>query len=413
MSVLQIYIPEANLSGDGDPSLSWSLRQTKEGIARSGKSVPDKIPKATRCELILAAGAVLLTQVKLPPAGRQKLRQLLPFAVEDKIFSDPETVHVAAGMRRADGITPVAVVEKNWFAEVLAKLRATGLQPDAALAETCLPDLEPGIWCVVWNGHDGFVRTGESSGMVLDAGILTAPPVGLERALQEAKASGSGPERIVVRASGQQAVAAPVERWSEALGVPVVHGAAWDWTSPQRHAGSPVNLLQGDFAPASGVEDLLPRLKPVLLFAALIVGLQGLAMSVDWWLLKRESRQLQAEMESSFRALFPEAKNVTDPALQMKRKLGELKRAQGASDPNDFLPLLSHSALGAKVEAARIKMLSYDPGGLKMDLALPDKNAADRLAERLGKPGVKVKVDSVSPKAGSVEARISVSAANP
>ena len=187
MSTLQIYIPEAGLAEPESPEIPWILR-TARGERRHGRSSVDELPRADHCEVIVPASVVLLTEVNIPPASRQRLRQMLPFAVEDRILTDPENVHVAAGPRLANGATPVAVIEKGWLAAVIERLKRAGVRPQRMLVETTMPELSPGAWCVVWNGRDGFARTGPASGMALDGGSESTPPLALTRAIADARA---------------------------------------------------------------------------------------------------------------------------------------------------------------------------------------------------------------------------------
>jgi general secretion pathway protein L len=115
MTILQIYLPESGLSNDSDISLRYALRANSGELQRNGTGQLNDLPRADRVDIIVPASLVLFTEVKLPPVRGQKLRQLLPFAVEEKILSDPDQVQVAAGQRDAAGITRVAIVDRAWL----------------------------------------------------------------------------------------------------------------------------------------------------------------------------------------------------------------------------------------------------------------------------------------------------------
>jgi general secretion pathway protein L len=80
--------------------------------------------------------------------------------------------------------------------------------------------------------------------------------------------------------------------------------------------------------------------------------------------MERERRDLEAEREMIFRAAFPEAKTVVDPALQMRRNLADLQRSRGRAAATDFLSLASAAA---KDERATPKRLTYSGGRLEID----------------------------------------------
>jgi general secretion pathway protein L len=412
MTVLSIYVPEEYAEGEGEPIFNWVLRRANNFAARSGTSSVLSLPKAEQCEIVVPASVVMLTEVSLPRTSRQRLRQMLPFAVEDKLLSDPETVHVAAGARQPNGTMPVAVIEKSWLHGVLSTLGKVGLRPQRVVAETCLPEVEPGTWTVVWNGGGGFARTGSASGMALDGALGPAPPFALSRAIEEATAQGAAPVRIVVRPTSPSAGLPKLEAWSAELGIQVAVGRPWAWSSQEGTAGE-INLLQGEFAATSGVSEWLHWLKPVLLLAASIVALQVMAATMEWWLLHREERQLRTAMDNAFRTAFPEAKVIVDAPLQMKRNLADLKRLSGQSEANDFLPLLGHAAPFLKPAGGRVERIQYDKGSLTIDLVVPEASVAESIKTSLQTPGIEARADILNPKPGGVEARMSIGPAKP
>ena len=130
-------------------------------------------------------------------------------------------------------------------------------------------------------------------------------------------------------------------------------------------AATAIDLLAGDFAPApdrrsrrfacrASPGDSPPRSS----------SCSSASRALDWWRLERERRTLEAERESIFRAAFPEAKTVVDPALQMRRNLADLQRARGRASANDFLAL---ATAAAKNDPAPARRLTYSGGRLEID----------------------------------------------
>lgn len=398
MSLLQIFIPE-NFSPAEQSRCSWVLREAAGRVLRSGESAPHEMPKADTVQVVAPAAKVLLTNVSVPTRNRQKMLKLLPFAVEEKLMYDPETIHVAAGLRQANGDVPVAVIDRRWMESVMDALQQAGLRPRVMWPETLLPKVQAGTWIVMWGGNSGFIKKGEFSGMSLDGGSAEAPPLALVLAVQEAKQAGQAPKRVSLRLS-DGAQAPDVEQWAAQLEVPVFQDKAWDWAAEASQSAPAINLLQGEFAPAGFSAGWLPRLKPGLIFGGLIVALQLGGGLVDWAFLSYEKHKLQADMEKSFRQVFPEAKTVVDASLQMRRNLADLRHAAGQPDSSDFLPLLAKSA-PVLAGAANIQSMQYERGMLKLELRLQSGSAAD-LRGRLGIAGLSAEFDNPASKAGAV-----------
>ncbi len=398
MSLLQIFIPE-NFSPGEQPRCPWVLRETTGRVLRSGESSAAEMPKADAVQVVAPAAKVLLTSVRVPTRNRQKMLKLLPFAVEEKLMYDPETIHVAAGLRQGADDIPVAVIDRRWMESVISALQQAGLRPRTMWPEILLPKTQVDEWTAVWDGNAGFLKTSELSGTSLDGGSSDAPPLALLLAVQEARKAGRTPKRIKLRLFGA-AQAPDSEQWSAQLAVPMSQGLPWDWAAEALQAVPAINLLQGGFAPTGFNADWLPRLKPALILGGLIIALQLGGGAFDWALLSYEQHKLQADMEASFRQAFPEARMVVDAPLQMRRNLADLRHAAGQPDSSDFLPLLAKVAPVIS-GFAQIQSMQYEHGMLKLELRLHSGSVAD-LRGRLLSTGLNAEFDNLAAKTGAV-----------
>lgn len=418
MSLLQIYIPE-HFAGDAVPLIPaspaaqaneacrWVLRDQAGGVLRRGEGSLAAMPKADSVQAVVPASVVLLAQVKVPSRNRRKMFQLLPYIVEEKLMYDPDSIHVAAGPQLPGGETVVAVIDKAWMKRVIGALQSAGLPPWRMWPETLMPAVPLGTWTVVWNGREGFVRTGMASGQSLDGGSAEAPPLGLLLAAKEAVAKGSAPRKINLQLA-QGSDQPDLESWATRLGVKVAVTGTWDWSAPAYGMEKGVNLLQGEFAPARFEPDSRQRLRIPLLLAGIIVALQLGGGLADWLLLSYEKRQLDADMQKAFRQAFPEAKVVVDAPLQMQRNLAELRHARGLSDPADFLPMLAKAApILSQSEPATIQSMQYENGILKIDVLLRGSQMPEQMRDRFQSAGMKAEIEKVeTPKSGSAIVRL-------
>jgi general secretion pathway protein L len=283
-----------------------------------------------------------------------------------------------------------------------------GFRPERGYAETCLPELEPQAWTLIWDGHDGFVRTAQGAGLALDSMGDDGAPLALRRAIEEARQKQNLPEKIILRATDGAARIPDLAKWTSQLGVSLVPGQDWDWAPRFLNTSNAINLLQGDYAPSSSVRELLPQLRPILILAAFIIGVQILATSADWWRLNREKKALSADMEKTFHAAFPDAKVVVDAPLQMQRNLADLRRASGQQQPSDFLPLLQRS-LALMNNAKRVEAMNYDQGLLTLDVLFNDADAVERLRNELVKTLPGASVEASTQKQDGVSVRLALS----
>jgi general secretion pathway protein L len=408
--MLRIRIPESGLGADGADLLPWALIGKDGAVQRSGRALLADIAKSEQVELIVPASVVLLTSVKLPPVRGAKLRQMLPFAVEEQVLQDPEEVHVAAGPRQPDGSTPVAVIEKAWLRAVIDTVKQAGLMPQRILVETLLPNFEPGSWTLAWNGPESFVRTGTYSGFALNAVNEAIPPLELAQSLKLAREQQNAPQPIVVRpvAGGTPGALPNTDVWADALGTSVVLEREWDFASAAIPNAGSIDLLQGDFAQNLGMKDLLPRLKPALTLAAMIALLQVSSAGYEWWRLSREKQALQAQMVQTVRGVFPDAKVDKDTVeTVLQSRINYLRGASGEMTASDFLPLLQQLApVVRSAPGTKIKSLAFLDGELRVDLILPSEANPDALKAQAPQPPVQLSVEAVNRSASGSEARI-------
>jgi general secretion pathway protein L len=133
------------------------------------------------------------------------------------------------------------------------------------------------------------------------------------------------------------------------------------------------------------------RLRPAAWILSAVVALHTVALVVDWAVLAREQRALRHQMESRFRALYPDAVAVADPAIQMRRKLAEARHAAGVADNGDFLPMIERVAGAMKVvPECALRVLSYESGRMTLELAEPTDAKVKRLVAALTQAGLSV-----------------------
>lgn len=399
MTILRVYLAETSPES-GLPVLEWVLRAERGRLLAKGRDELAKMPGADELELIVPAGVVAFSRVKLPAGKGEKLRRLLPYAVEDRVAGEPDALHVAMGPTQ-DGETAVAVVDRAWVTQVLKLFASAGLKPRRMLPETLLVGMLPGSWSVVWAEPEGFVRAGECAGQMLDGG---APPLALRLMLDEARQAGRAPERITVHGDVEG-----LDLWSEILGLPVVSASRWDWRTADGSA-VPIDLMQGEFSPRSSLPEFLPRLRPALILLGLITLLQFGGSVTDWWRMRSEKQKIVKKMEQDFRQTFPEEKVLVDVPLQMERKLEGLRRNAGILSERDFIPALARLAplLGVSGQN-KVARINFEHGALKVEMLAATGGYADELRRRLQGAGLKTEVNAEpGAKAGGIPVKVTL-----
>ena len=337
---LRIFLPPAERP-DAATRFGWMLFDARRAVLREGHATLDEIPRAEDVEAVLPAARVLFARLKLPRVNAATIRELLPFAVEDRLLADPSNIHAVAGHAGAPGETIVAVIDREWLQAMLDALARAGIRPKRAWPESCLLAGGHGDWHLVWGERRGMLVDDDGVSATFDHDASAIYPLALRLALDEAATRGERPS--LVRVHNEGGVALPdLARWSAESGMAFTPGSQWEQLSRGEPSDKCIDLMQGEFAAGRAHAWRLPR--AALALAASIAVLQITFVTIDAMRLRHERKTLEAQREMLFRTAFPEAKVVVDPELQMQRNLADLKRTRGMTGGDGFLGQLSAAA---------------------------------------------------------------------
>jgi general secretion pathway protein L len=406
MSLLRIY----GSLREPPQQCQWALiSEGREPVVGQGPLA--QLPqRAERVQLVLPATEVLITRANLPQTAKRHAGSVLAFAVEEETLGDPDANQVSWLGSVADADV-LAVADRQGLKAWHDALEAAGIGEYEVHCETLMLPMTAGEWSLAWDGREGFVRTGEIEGAATDSGDRETPPLSLRLMLDEAKALIEAPNAIVlylsVTAPDAEPNAAPdPDEWQRKLGVALRLAGPWDWRRAPPGAG--VSLAQ-ERQRWRLLPGMLHRLRPAAWLVAVAVAVHTLALIVDWTRLAGEQRSLRAQMESSFRAAFPDAVAVADPALQMRRKLSDARHAAGQPDSGDFLPMIEKVASALKeVPTGALRIAAYESGRMTLELASVEEANVRRIVERLLQTGMHVDTSSGGTRAGSATVVLTV-----
>ena len=134
---LRIFLPPMERP-EPHTRFAWMLFDGRRGLLREGMSMLPEIPRADDVEAVLPAARVLFARLKLPKVSPATIRELLPYAVEDRLLDDPSHIHAVAGPKGARGETVVAVIDREWLQAMVLALTRSGHKPQRAWPESAL-----------------------------------------------------------------------------------------------------------------------------------------------------------------------------------------------------------------------------------------------------------------------------------
>ena len=356
--------------------------------------------------IVLVPGVeVLLAEPELPVRGSARIAQLVPFALEEQLASDVESMHFALGKRAAIGAgTPVAAVPRERMDHWIATLAQAQISPQAIYADSATVPSNPGQSVLLIEGDRLYVRHPGELPMVLDAQPLT-------EALELAGLFPEGTPRSAVAYLSQndwhshQSTFEAIRDRLESLKVQLLPYGALPLLANEVMAHPPTNLMQGAYAPRSEAGNAWRTWRVAAILLAALVGLNLVSKGIDLWRYGKQERALDAAIEQVFRESMGE-QNAVDARRRMAQRLA---LARGGGTGEGLLDVLDATGQAfSQVPGVTIDALSFRGNVLDLKVAAKDVTSLDRLRTLVVERGMQAELQSSNVREEGVEGRIQI-----
>ncbi len=348
-----------------------------------------------RVVALVPSADVRLTSLQLPARQISKVIQAAPFALEDQLADDVETLHFAVGSRQGDAQWPVAVIARERIEQYLAVFAQHGVRPDALIPDVlALPAPEAQQFSVLIDGNEAIVRTALNGGFV----CLRQD---LELCLQLADPEREHTLRIIVPRN--QDFDPSTLPWR----VEPLHGFSDPLEALLQHLkpNEAIDLLQGDY---SARQDWLRVWRPWRAVAALLLvaGLMAAALhGVQAYRLGQELDTLRVANQHRYQQLFPAETRIVDLDAQLAQ---QLSRLGGKSSGAALLTLMNVTADAiAAVPGLTIQGVQFRESALYVGMSAGSLEALEQLKTWFEEPrAARLEVQSANAGDRGVQIRI-------
>lgn len=371
---------------------------------------------------LLPAHLVSYCQAHIPAKQLRYIRQALPFAVEEQLAQEIETLHLALGQRRGDNWDVGAIDNRemdvwtarldSWEGTVLA-----GVYPDADLVP--LGDAQLAI---VVQADEALIRVAQGGWFRIPAeGLALFVDALLHQALQSDEAVLI--ERTI-RVYGQEdaleaqrvALAAMEQEPGVTVSREVLTISTAALLAHAHHGGieDAVNLCQGKFEPDSGRASVWKQWRAVAAVTAVWFVLQvGIELGQGFYYAS-QAEQLEAQALNAYRSVFPDEPGLT--AANLERRLRSRLAANDSGGNNlEFLTLMQHAGYQYSVMPGRNQTqfdsinYSRQQGQLRIDVRADKFGRLDSLKSGLEQVGLQAQIGSVVNEKSGSRGRLTVS----
>ncbi len=364
-----------------------------------------------RLIVIVPGEDVTLCAPELPARAGAKILKLVPFALEEQLAADIESIHFAVGRQGADRRVPVAAIERTQFAEWLRHLASAGLTPQSLIADALVVPQNPAHVVLVIDRGRLIVRRPDGQPLVLDAEPLEAA---LAIAGLGSTPDGSAATAHVIvyaSAAGWEAHAPAIDALRDSVASLKVQLLA-DGPLPLFAAGAvnalPFNLLQGEFQVRQGFGDDLARWRQGAILLAAALALHLLTLGVEYVGVHRDETKIDQELKVRAAEALPSVQNVSRLPSVRAAIEGRVRQARAAVNEGLLGTLGALAAATTAAPGTRIDSLSYRDGTTELTVDAPDVSALDKLRETTKSRGFNAELQGATQHDTRYQGRIEI-----
>ncbi len=365
--------------------------------------------------VLVPSAEVLTTAVDLPMRGGARLNTALPFALEEQVAAEVDTMHFASGEKRESGKRPVAAVSRELLDNWITQLDDAGIAPWKMIPEDYGLARIPGTMSVLVDGDSLLFNDGDDVEFSLE-GAKPSDALVAAGKMSDHKDDDAPPEP-----SGHLIVycdAADEERFSHdwialrhelhSVDINLLPDGALPRLAVTVASGHGVNLLQGRYGPKADYGSWLRpwRNAAILLLSLAVIAFAG--KGVDYYRLSKEEAALQAQFTQEFQQIRPDdTRAVLDPVAavsSLKRGLGS-----GTAVPVFLDSLRALAAAMRANENATVEALSYRAGVIDIRVTSTDVETVGEIQKMIGASGQFVaSIQSTDRVADRINSRIQI-----
>jgi general secretion pathway protein L len=342
--------------------------------------------------VLVPAIEALTTSVDLPIRGGPRLLAALPYALEEQVATDVETMHFAAGDKRESGRRPVAAISREALDGWLRLLEEVGIQPWKVVPETYGLARLPGTMSVLVDDDCVMFNDGEDLEFALDGANPSDALVAsghLEERSDDAPPEQSGHLIVYCSAADEERLShdwIALRHELHSVDINLLQDGALPRLAVTVASGAGVNLLQGRYGPKADYGSWLRpwRRAAILLVTLVIVGVG--AKAADLWRLSQEEAALRAQFTTAFQQIRPgNSGDILDPVAAVN----SIRRSLGTSTTTPVF-LASLSVLAAALvsnDAVDVEAVSYRAGVIDVRITSPDVETVGNIQKAVSASG--------------------------
>lgn len=344
--------------------------------------------KGFQIAVVLKGEDVLFLNAEVPGNNMQRVRQAIPYLLEDSLIDDVDDLHFAIKKYQENNYH-VAIINKLYFGQILSELKKSGINPAIVTTDYLLLDGDGILF------SDGERVLYKSTGISFSVASTT-----------DVSFNTLEPKKIIQCGTSKQQF---LDDFT-AIESEVCENQPFLCLLENSSVNDSVNLLQGEFKETKKWSETGKNWLPVAAVLLVWLSLQGGLFIADYIGYSQKNEALKNQINTIYKNTFPDAKRIVNAKAQMQQKLSDLQKRKGQSGRSFSNMLTANAAILSKTKGLKIKSLRYYDGRINLELELASLQVLEKLKMELSKnKGYIVEVKNASSTKNNVTAQLQIS----
>lgn len=408
----QLFI---RLAENAHSPIQWGIKNNEQSaFMQQGtlESVAQLDEISTLCHsrrviVLVPSSKIYYTLADFPSKQARHISRALPFALEEQLADDIQTLHFATQKHLENGLLPVAVVRHPLMQQWLGYFADADIEPYALVPECLLMTHQANQW-TLYLDDDQLIFCDDAQHVLYGDRELGQHALQQHlSALQQADNVGAIACEIHCPSP---AVAASVEPLlPEAVDVTHVPFDDAFYHLASHYQAGMMNLLQGSYSRSDKWMKLLQHWKVAASLAAVYLLASLISAGFEVRSLKQQETAFKQQQIELYKQAFPDTRRFNNLSTRMKGKLNELKRSGGGSS---FIALMEQvGSVFTETQSIRPIGIFYDQKRQEMRLTLSGKSfqSFETIQQKLSAMQLTAKLGSASKgKDGSFSGSVTI-----
>ncbi|MCZ6890423.1 MAG: type II secretion system protein GspL [Gammaproteobacteria bacterium] len=403
---------EQDFAQELDLSVDWLVREDDGQVRGEGRTDARGLTEIIDTDAawatdpanivtLIPAEHVLNVNCTVPGRHVAQIRRALPYAVEEYLTADVETLHLAHGPIQRGQPVSCLLVQRDTLHAWLGALEAANIRPGFMVSDASLLPSGDSVVSVLFEDGAALIRTPDQTANVdlpLLPDVLSTIADGIELDPSLKLLNGT------LSSIDQSQAGFALDRIEKVeLGGSVLDYLAGQWSI----AKPEINLLQGAFAPSKHRSGAADKWRSVAALAAAwaLVALTVFVTEGFWANLR--ANEIQAEAFTLYRSVYPSESKVRNPYRQMRAKLGQVDDDAAGPGFHVLLGVLA-AAMEQAAKGAQLRNVRYSDARTELtaEIWIAGFQRLDGLKDQLSERGVKVEITSAEQQDDRVRASL-------